>query len=83
MRTETKEMKTRLIAGGFAADNVSGKILSGENSRSEAIVREAEDGDFGSMVLGRKGVSRIEEFFIGSVSEKVIHSGRDFTVWII
>jgi nucleotide-binding universal stress UspA family protein len=76
-------MKNRLIAAGFAAAKVSGKIIEDVESRSEAIVREAAHGAFGTIVLGRKGVSKLQEFFIGSVSEKVIHSGRDFTVWII
>lgn len=83
MSKQLGKMKARLISAGFKPDNISEKILSGVDSRSEAIVREAEEGDFGTIVLGRKGVSRIEEFFIGSVSEQVIHSGRDFTVWIV
>jgi nucleotide-binding universal stress UspA family protein len=83
MSKQIEKMKARLIAAGFTPDHITEKILSGVDSRSEAIVREAEGGDFGTIVLGRKGVSRIEEFFIGSVSEKVIHSGQDFTVWII
>ncbi len=78
-----EDMKSRLITAGFEADKVSEKIISGVSSRSQAIVAEAEDGGFGTIVMGRKGVSRIQEFFIGSVSEKVIHSGRDFTVWVV
>ena len=83
MAKQIEEMKSRLIAAGFDADKVTGKIINGVPSRSEAIVREAENGDFETIVLGRKGVSRIEEFLLGSVSEKVIHSGREFTVWIV
>lgn len=80
---QVEEMKNRLVTSGFDSDKVSDLIISGVPSRSETIVTQAETGNFGTIILGRKGVSRIQEFFIGSVSEKVIHSGRDFTVWIV
>jgi len=79
---QIKKLKEQLIAAGFQPDKVSGKILSGAESRAEAIVREAENNHFGTIVVGRKGVSRIQDFFMGRVCHKVIHSGRDFTVWI-
>ncbi|MFP4446625.1 MAG: universal stress protein [Desulfosudaceae bacterium] len=79
---QLQRLKDRLVAAGFAADHVSGKILSGVESRAEAIVNEAETNGIDTIVIGRKGLSRIQDFFLGRVSHKIIHSGRDFTVWI-
>lgn len=78
-----EELKGRLIKAGFEEDRVSGKIVSGVESRAEEIVREAESGNFGTIVIGRRGISRVQDFFMGRVSYKVIHSGRDFTVWVV
>jgi nucleotide-binding universal stress UspA family protein len=78
-----EELKKKLIKVGFDADKVSSKILNGVESRAEEIVREAESGEFGTIVIGRKGISRVQDFFMGRVSYKVIHSGRDFTVWVV
>lgn len=47
------------------------------------IVGVAEEGDFGAVVLGRRGVSKAEEFLFGSVSTKIIHSIKNRTVWVV
>ncbi len=78
-----EELKKKLIKAGFDEEKVSGKVLNGVESRAEEIVREAESGEFGTIVIGRKGISRVQDFFMGRVSYKVIHSGRDFTVWVV
>ncbi|HSL61753.1 MAG TPA: universal stress protein [Desulfotignum sp.] len=47
------------------------------------ILHAAKDGGFGTVVIGRRGVSKAEEFMFGSVSNKIIHSGRDCTIWVV
>jgi nucleotide-binding universal stress UspA family protein len=78
-----EQLKGRLIKAGFDENKVAGKVLNGAESRAEEIVREAESGDFGTIIIGRRGLSRVQDFFMGRVSYKVIHSGRDFTVWVV
>jgi nucleotide-binding universal stress UspA family protein len=56
---------------------------TGVYSRAGAIVSEAEEEGYGTIVVGRKGLSAVKEFFMGRVSSKVIHEGRKFTVWLI
>jgi nucleotide-binding universal stress UspA family protein len=56
---------------------------TGVYSRAGAIVSEAEEEGYGTIVVGRKGLSAVKEFFMGRVSSKVIHGGRKFTVWVI
>ncbi|MEJ5364103.1 MAG: universal stress protein [Desulfosoma sp.] len=36
-----------------------------------------------TVVLGRRGLSRVKEFFLGSVSKSVIGLARGVTVWIV
>ena len=78
-----EQLKKRVEAGGFKESKVSEKIVNDAKSRAEEIVREAESGDYGTIIVGRRGISRVQDFFMGRVCYKVIHSGRDFTVWVI
>ena len=72
-----------LIRSGFNSKSISTKINKGANSRAKAIANEARQYDFGTIVMGRKGRSRAREFFIGRVTNKIIHMARDRSVWII
>ena len=77
------DLRGKLVSAGVEPEKISEKIIEGAYSRSSAIVREAEEGGYGAIVVGRRGLSRVEEFFIGRVSNKVLHGARDHTVWVI
>jgi len=47
------------------------------------ILQFQQRGDFGTLVIGRRGVSRAEEFLFGSVTTKVTHLAKDCTVWVV
>jgi nucleotide-binding universal stress UspA family protein len=53
------------------------------HSISQNILVAAERGGFGTVVIGRRGLSKTEEFLFGSVSTKIIHSAQDCTVWVV
>jgi nucleotide-binding universal stress UspA family protein len=76
-------LRQKLIDLGFEDQNITEKIITGAFSRAGAIVEEAEAQDCGTIVVGRKGISSVQEFFMGRVSNKIIHIGRKWTVWII
>jgi len=76
-------LRQKLIQAGFETDKISEKIITGVFSRAGTIVKEAEAQGCGTIVVGRKGLSSVQEFFMGRVSNKVIHAGRKFTVWIV
>jgi nucleotide-binding universal stress UspA family protein len=76
-------VRERLVAAGFDADKISVKVACGARSRAEAIVNEAETGGYGTIVVGRRGLSRVEAFFMGRVSHGVVYEGKQFTVWVV
>jgi nucleotide-binding universal stress UspA family protein len=47
------------------------------------VLRLAEEGDFATVVVGRRGVSKQEEFLFGSVSTKIIQGAKGLTVWVV
>lgn len=77
------EARTRLINAGFDPNRVTTKFITGAGSRAGAIVEEAKEGDYGTIVVGRRGLSKVQEFFMGRVSDKVLHLAKDMAVWIV
>ncbi|ABW67134.1 universal stress protein [Desulfosudis oleivorans] len=83
IETHFAELREKLATSGFEAERILEHIVTGVSSRAEAIVAEAEAQDCSTIVVGRRGVSRVQEFFMGRVGNKVVQVGRDFTVWIV
>ncbi|MFZ5758528.1 MAG: universal stress protein [Thermodesulfobacteriota bacterium] len=50
---------------------------------SKTILQTQKEGDYGTVVLGRRGISKAEEFLFGSVSTAVLRESHDFTVWVV
>ncbi|MCF8083835.1 MAG: universal stress protein [Deltaproteobacteria bacterium] len=73
----------RLTAAGIPHSHISTQIITGAISRAETIVREAAQGGYGTIVVGRRGLSRINEFFMGRVSNKIIQLARGHAVWVV
>jgi nucleotide-binding universal stress UspA family protein len=83
MTTDLALAGEKLVELGFKPHQISTELVSGVASRARAIVAEAKQNGYGTIVMGRRGHSRVRDFFIGRVTNKVIHLARDRTVWII
>jgi len=77
------EAKRRLVDYGFKPDHVTSKVITGASSPPRAIVQEAEQGGYSPIVIGRRGLSKLQEFFMGSVSNQVIQLGVEQAVWVV
>jgi nucleotide-binding universal stress UspA family protein len=78
-----EEATKRLLKAGAAPASVTEKVVKGPNTRSSAIADEAEQGGYDTIVVGRRGLSKVQEFFMGRVSSKVIQLAKDKTVWVV
>ena len=83
MASSLKKAQTELIHAGLKANKVSSQIVSGAISRAGAIAQRAKQENFGTIVMGRRGHSSVRDFFVGRVTNKVIHLARDRTVWVV
>jgi len=73
-----------LIRGGFDADDVSVRSpLRYCPSMAECILAERDTTEYHTLVVGRQGISRSEEFLFGSVSSKIVNHARNCTVWVV
>jgi nucleotide-binding universal stress UspA family protein len=84
VRPALAEATAGLVAAGLKPGNITSKIVTGVTSRAGTVVNEARQGGYGTIVVGRRGLSRVEEeFTMGRVSHKVTQLARDLAVWVV
>jgi nucleotide-binding universal stress UspA family protein len=76
------EAKKILLEAGFPEKNISVKMENRKRGVALDIIDEARSG-YDAVVMGRRGLSSIAEFFIGSVSQKVLHGTKDLSVILV
>jgi len=73
-----------LIDAGFRDEEIKEVLVIKEcTSIAECILAEQEKLACGTVVIGRRGISKKEEFIFGSTSSKILHTARDCAVWVI
>ncbi len=79
-----KNYREFLIGEGFEPADVSVRsTLRYCPSLAECILAERNQTKCSTIVVGRQGLSRSEEFLFGSVSSKIVNHARDCTVWVV
>ena len=78
--TKAEEM---LVKAGVSESQISKKIIDGSRSAASDILQEARNNQYGTIVMGRRGISGVQEFFMGSVSSKVLQNSTGMAVWIV
>jgi nucleotide-binding universal stress UspA family protein len=73
----------RFHACGFSQDAVQSRIISDSFSRAASILDLAAKEDCNTIVVGRKGYSKVQDFTVGRVSQKILQLGASYTVWIV
>ncbi|MBW1894931.1 MAG: universal stress protein [Deltaproteobacteria bacterium] len=79
-----KDYRQLLIKKGFAPEDVT--IRSTVRycpSMAKCILSERDETGYSTIVLGRQGLSRSEEFPFGSISSKIVKHARKCTVWVV
>ncbi|MDJ0887739.1 MAG: universal stress protein [Desulfobacterales bacterium] len=71
----------RFKAAGIGTHQIEIQILEKELNPGKAIIRTAKEGDFGTLVIGRRGINR--SFFTGSVSRYVINRAENMALWLV
>ena len=76
-------VKSRLVNAGLMESKVTVNTVLGAGSRAAALVGKARRCGCGTIVVGRRGLSRVDDFFMGRVSNKVLHLAKEMAVWIV
>ena len=67
---------------GFKDENITVKPHPKKKGIARDIIEEAGS-DYDILVLGRRGLSAIQEFMLGSVSQKVLHMAKDISIVMV
>jgi nucleotide-binding universal stress UspA family protein len=82
--TMLSDYQQMLIKAGFSENSVSVKsTLRYCPSMAECILAERDQTRYDTIVVGRHGVSRREEFLFGSISSKIVNHAKNCTIWVV
>ena len=82
MNQAQQKAKEILVQAGFAGENIKLKVENVKKGIARDIIDEVKSG-YSTIVMGRRGISGIKEFFLGSVSNKVVSSVKDVSVFVV
>jgi nucleotide-binding universal stress UspA family protein len=73
----------RLERNGIAREQITTEIKISASNPAAEVLNAARKGLFDALVLGRRGVSKLEELIMGSVSSTMFEKCHDVPIWII
>ena len=77
-----QKAKEILLNAGFEENNIIMKAQTKKKGVVRDIISEANSG-YDTIVLGRRGLSGIQEFLFGSVSQKVLHLAKGLSIIVV
>jgi nucleotide-binding universal stress UspA family protein len=78
-----EKAKALLVKAGIPEERINIQIAQGSRSPGHDILQEAKQGDYGTLVLGRRGISKLKELLMGSVTSTVLKQSEGLAVWIV
>ncbi len=72
-----------LTEAGVERDRIQVEFRVKKLDLARTILKVGEETASGTVVVGRRGASRIKGLLLGSVSNKIIQAGKDKAVWIV
>ncbi|MDM8538990.1 universal stress protein [Desulfobacterales bacterium HSG17] len=82
VKAALENAKASLVEAGFEDANVVIKTQVQKKGIARDIVEEAGTG-YDVIVMGRRGLSGFKEFFVGSVSQKVLSLAKDMSILMV
>ncbi|MCG6972145.1 MAG: universal stress protein [Desulfobacterales bacterium] len=77
-----QKSKALLMNAGFDEQHITIKAEVKKSGVARDIIKESQSG-YNIIVMGKRGVSGIKEFLLGSVSQKVFHLAKDISVMFV
>lgn len=77
------EAKQRLGRVGFDPRSFHTAIIKEKTSRAEGLMTEIEAAGAGTIIIGRRGMTSVEQFAMGRVTRKILYLACDKAIWIV
>ena len=78
-----EEAREMLFEAGLTEEQVTTRVVDGSRSPADDILKEARSKGYGTIVLGRRGLSGVKAFVFGSVTKKILHHSAGLSIWIV
>jgi len=73
----------QLERNGISPEYVTTEVKISTTSPAAEVLQVARNGYFDALIIGRRGVSKLEELILGSVSSTLLHKCHDVPIWIV
>ena len=83
VRTYMNTAIGKLARLGIAAERVSTEVRLARSTVADDILQEGRKGLYDAIVIGRRGLSKLEEMVMGSISAALFERSHDVPLWII
>jgi nucleotide-binding universal stress UspA family protein len=78
-----EDAKKRLQRNGFAEEQVTTSLLASPSGIAAAIHQHLFLSHYDSLLIGRRGMGRIGELFLGSVSSELLNRCHEVPTWLV
>lgn len=72
-----------LTRAGIHQDRIETKTISDSSNEATSILEEARGDNYLTLVLGRRGMSWIDEHLIGTTTSRIIHRGAGLAICVV
>ncbi|MGD1073632.1 MAG: universal stress protein [Bryobacteraceae bacterium] len=72
-----------LTGAGIPREQIETKTIPDSTNEVTSILEEARDGGYLTLVLGRYGLSWVDEHVLGSTTGKIIHLGAGLAICVV
>lgn len=83
LKNALKNARLRLIDYGFDRDKITIQSKKRVKGIARDIINESKSKSYDLIVLGKRGMAGIKEFFMGSISLKVVHGVNKSSVVLV
>jgi nucleotide-binding universal stress UspA family protein len=78
-----QKAKDMLMEAGLREDQITTKLVDGSRSAAADILEEMKSSKTGSLFMGLRGYSNVEDFAMGSVTRKVLNHAENTAICIV
>jgi nucleotide-binding universal stress UspA family protein len=78
-----EEARAAAIEAGFPAERLTTRTLTPKHRVPAALLAEAGPGEYGTIVVGRRGRSAAAELVFGGVTERLLRYPTGRTIWVV
>jgi len=78
-----EKYKTQMVAAGVAEENLQLKTQPRLLGVAKDILEASMAGRFDALILGRRGLSGLQDMLIGSVSANIVNNSEDTPIWLV